>query len=413
MRFRIQAESPLPVTKAWFSCTENESITNLKNAKTKSESLTLELDGFELLDILETGSIVREGDLIIVKQKGNLLGLKRKATPTAEKSAKKAKYTHPSSSSSSSVSSSSSDSSSSDSSDSESDSSSDGPPVKKPIGRKPPQPLQSNVPSNQHHVPPGQGRHQTRSRNLRRRVKKQHEQALASGIPFETPPPPPKNLSTTNLQPLGEPNGDSALNLSMFSLGNKNKKKGYKQALEKPATAKIVFNSDEPSSSISTPPTKSAPTQSFPFNQQRLIPPSEREDLPSNMFVTSVDVEEGMWGKTRKNRRKRKMKCDVSLDYGDPAPSSEELLWKHAETSFELKSPAASTDIQELALNPATFSPEIMLILARVVALAKDGCTVRKLVRPGYEVEEEPLDETLSFGDMVAQSMRFMAGSAS
>ncbi|KAF8907585.1 hypothetical protein CPB85DRAFT_1436433 [Mucidula mucida] len=319
----------------------------------------------------------------------------------SQKSAKKAKYAHTSSSSSS-------------SSDSESDISSDGPPIRKPIGRKPPHLLPFTVTSNEHHVPPGQGSHQTRSRNLRRRVKKQHEQ----GLPFETPPPPPKNLSTTNLQPLGEPNGDSALNLSMFSLGNKNKKK------------------DEPSSSISTP--KSAHTPSFPFNQQRLIPPSERESLPSNSFVTSVDVEAGMWGKTRKNKRKTKDESaayveeyaldvemaneNVSLNYGDPAPSPEELLWKDAEALFDSKAPAASTDVQvggvlawkELALNTATYSPEIMLTLARVVALAEDGCTVRKLARPGFEdAEEEPLDETLSFGDIVAQSMRFIAGSAS
>ncbi|KAF8872298.1 hypothetical protein CPB85DRAFT_643388 [Mucidula mucida] len=32
MRFRIQADSPLPVTKAWFSCTGNESITDLKKS---------------------------------------------------------------------------------------------------------------------------------------------------------------------------------------------------------------------------------------------------------------------------------------------------------------------------------------------------------------------------------------------
>ncbi len=55
-----------------------------------------------------------------------------------------------------------------------------------------------------------------------------------------------------------------------------------------------------------------------------------------------------------------------------------------------------------------------MLTLARVVALAEDGCTVRKLARPGFEdAEEESLEETLSFGDIVAQSMRFIAGSAS
>ncbi len=79
------------------------------------------------------------------------------------------------------------------------------------------------------------------------------------------------------------------------------------------------------------------------------------------MFVTSVDVEAGMWGKTRKNMRKAKDEPavfeesaldvemaneDVSLDYGDPAPSPEELLWKDAEASFDTKAPAASTDVQ-------------------------------------------------------------------
>ena len=90
MRLRLQAESPLPVLKAWFAFDDNETIRNLKNAicttvpalkaaKTKPETTTLELDGFELLDDLTFGGIVKDGDLIIIKQKEAGTSVKRKA----------------------------------------------------------------------------------------------------------------------------------------------------------------------------------------------------------------------------------------------------------------------------------------------------------------------------------------------
>lgn len=78
----------------------------------------------------------------------------------------------------------------------------------------------------------------------------------------------------------------------MSSLRNKNKKKGFKQSLGGPIPAKIVFDLDD------------APESNA---RVRLVPPSEIQEqgnLPANMFVTSVDVEKGMWDRKKKGKRK-------------------------------------------------------------------------------------------------------------
>ncbi len=103
----------------------------------------------------------------------------------------------------------------------------------------------------------------------------------------------------------------------MFSLGNKNKKKGFKQKLALSATPKIVFQAQAP----------------------RLVPPSERENLPTNVFVTSVDVEEGKWGK----KAKKEAIEEVTLDYGEEDIVEEEdtidekanKMWETVETVFD------------------------------------------------------------------------------
>lgn len=134
----------------------------------------------------------------------------------------------------------------------------------------------------------------------------------------------------------------------MASLGNKNKKKGYKQFLMGPVPKKIVFEeggettvsgSGEVSGSGSAPvslPLPQASTskeqiltstrfQAIPpsTSQQplpRLIPPSEiqeRGELPPNMFVTSVDVEADLWNSNgrKKNKGKKQKKADASYEY--------------------------------------------------------------------------------------------------
>jgi len=140
----------------------------------------------------------------------------------------------------------------------------------------------------------------------------------------------------------------------MMSLRNKNKKKNFRQLMDKPLPPKIVFTELENTPVSSEPPHVGSPIHvkdSVPSVKcASLIPPSERDDLPSNIFVTSIDVEEGMWPK---NKRKSIQKpialshndesctADFSLDYGStevPAAASEppEVLHRHAEQQWDL-----------------------------------------------------------------------------
>jgi hypothetical protein len=100
----------------------------------------------------------------------------------------------------------------------------------------------------------------------------------------------------------------------MMSLKNKNKRRGFKNTACAPAH--IKFQDDDQVVALSQP--------------QRLVPPSERDQLPPRLFVTSVDVEAGMWPKDNEQKWDRKQKkvqrdaygyaeeqADVKLDYGE------------------------------------------------------------------------------------------------
>ncbi|KAK0506723.1 hypothetical protein EDD18DRAFT_1124844 [Armillaria luteobubalina] len=407
MRLRIQTEPPLPQLKAWFPLPDDAIIYDLKislcstvqvlrAAKIKPGELTLELDGFELLDELASSGVVGDTDLIVIKTKQAASSKKRKAeseSPVA-RDAKRLKPVIVSSDSDETTDSdSSTDSSSDDSSSSDSPSSTSSPSVVSVRKKFPPPPVNP-----QNHVPPGWGSQQTRSRNQRRRLKKKYEAEAAGSNPPTAPRP--KALSSTNGVPLGhKAPAENELSLSMFSLGNKNKKKGFKQKLALPATPKIVFQAQTP----------------------RLVPPSEQEDLPTNMFVTSVDVEEGKWGK----KAKKEAIEEVALDYGeedaiegaDAIHEEANKMWETVEATFDsypvITQPEQShvgnlVTWKALALNPITFSPEVSLHLARVEAVNADNAyIISRLVRPGWEVGEEPaVDETITWGDVLIMGLK-------
>jgi hypothetical protein len=153
----------------------------------------------------------------------------------------------------------------------------------------------------------------------------------------------------------------------MQALSNKNKRRGFKAA-PTVLPAKIVFStSDQPDTTLGT---TSAVALSVPMSistmatveqvsapvSTRLIPPSElqeRGQLPPRMFVTSVDVEEGMWpahGKKSKGKKKvnsaayeqqldeeddskrwgeLEVEAEVTLDYGE----DDSLLYVDADRS--------------------------------------------------------------------------------
>jgi hypothetical protein len=92
---------------------------------------------------------------------------------------------------------------------------------------------------------------------------------------------------------------DGTTEFAMSSLSNKNKRRGFKGAMGQNVPEKIVFTFPAVEE---TPIARVLP---------RLIPPSERQNLPSNMLVTSVDVEEGLHSK--KKRKKWDEASDPSL----------------------------------------------------------------------------------------------------
>ncbi len=206
-------------------------------------------------------------------------------------------------------------------------------------------------------TPPGHGKTATKNRNLRRRLKKHHERLAAeqasNGV-FGVNNVPLGSRSTAIEQDIeasfDNAGHDDALpappqvrapppTIMMASLSNKNKRKGFKQAMASALPKKIVFaapDADEPEpaplpfqAASSSEVTAAAPNI-FP----RLIPPSEKQQngqTPANMIVTSIDVEEGLYPE-RKNKGKGKKKAEargqlvrsetqeverVVLDYGD------------------------------------------------------------------------------------------------
>jgi len=127
----------------------------------------------------------------------------------------------------------------------------------------------------------------------------------------------------------------------MISLRNKNKKKNFRQLMDKPLPPRIVFTEPEnapiPSESHTLAGTStSAKVSVHPVNHARLIPPSERDDLPSNIFVTSIDVEEGM--QPKKKRRPKDTSAAVSYD-NKSCTATFSLDYGPAEVSMDVSNP--------------------------------------------------------------------------
>ena len=121
----------------------------------------------------------------------------------------------------------------------------------------------------------------------------------------------------------------------MASLSNKNKRRGFKDALTRGIPPKITFADGEPNPNSSSAGQGSANAMQVDADadalvvetsvheaprrtqQARLIPPSEKQELgllPPNMFVTSVDVEEGMWPRRKNKKKKKKQEAEETWD---------------------------------------------------------------------------------------------------
>ncbi|KAI0337571.1 hypothetical protein BDW22DRAFT_1349085 [Trametopsis cervina] len=479
-------------------CTD---IPSLQQQEVHAHDISLFLDGFELLDTSSL-DVVRDGDLISVKQcvrpsQTSNLNKRKADSHDARVDAKRVKKSplrttaqltvrsdtktsqkpqHISSSAesdsdsdtdSSSASSSSGASSASSSGTSSSSGSSSSPSVEASVARHIQPQIRSDVrptvaqdqlqPSKsiQVPIPPGQGKTVTKNRNLRRRRKKQYERhALegsfeatygvndiplglrAPGAPTASLPPDPPAAPTIIVES-SRPN--VAPTFMMASLSNKNKRKGFKQAMASTLPKKIIFSAPEDSPMAGEDPALPFPassssevTTAAPDIFARLIPPSEKQErgqLPSNMFVTSIDVEEGLFPLPKKRRKEVRQPPiqteiegneDVVLDYGNEGMISTQrephslvavdessphrntsALWVDAEKSWPSLAKIANVSQikcgtlvcwRALGINPASFTPEILLNIGEVITCT-ENLSLLPMYRPQLAFGASPEDD--------------------
>ncbi|KAI0759711.1 hypothetical protein BD413DRAFT_722109 [Trametes elegans] len=233
-------------------------------------------------------------------------------------------------------------------------------------------------------VPPGLGKPATHSRNLRRRRKKMYERlsltaepASVNDIPLGTrattvgpttsaaaaaaaqrsshtvtptspsqhPPAPGDASSAMVIEQLAAvaPAGPAFM---MASLQNKNKRRGFKSALSHGVPPKIVFAGAEqdaamdvdasadpdgqvveaaPGAGAEAEAAQPSPPLVRAYGHAKLVPPSRKQArglVPPNMFVTSVDVEEGLWPvKSKYKNKKREKRAQAQVPPADEEDS--------------------------------------------------------------------------------------------
>ncbi|CCM05892.1 uncharacterized protein FIBRA_08130 [Fibroporia radiculosa] len=302
-------------------------------------------------------------------------------------------------------------------------------------------------------VPPGLGKPSTHSRNVRRRRKRMYERLAATAEPVsvneiplglrtripESAPPQQIPLVMSAPKPSIEATQEPPV-IMMASLQNKNKRKGFKKSMSSVIPPKIIFDVEDDAAGPSHS-TISA-EQALPFSSvdtidqdvylanARLIPPSEKQErglLPAHMFVTSVDVEEGLHPKRNKRKKRARLQDPEEvadddyqlpyddMEYGQIAPEPTERLRARSVPTHEssaldraavnakwvslvkLSVPSQlKPDIvvawKELGINPTTFTPEMLLHLGRVVS-----CAEQLVVKP--ILEHSPAE--ISFGGLI------------
>ena len=206
-------------------------------------------------------------------------------------------------------------------------------------------------------VPPGHGKPSTRKRNARRRL-----QRLPETEKTQAKDDQPK-LFANSLEDLTNEASpttavlDSSTPVIISSLTNSNKRRGFKQSMQDVIPQKATFSSPGETPQMTAP---------IPANRPyTLIPPSQRANLPRNIIVTSVNVEEGVWDESfrkvteKKTKPKAEMRKDIDdvpnvvLDYSEDGPTplggrtEDAFDWAKAEKGFDQYRFAVRGDIVE------------------------------------------------------------------
>ncbi|KAI0786529.1 hypothetical protein C8Q75DRAFT_808499 [Abortiporus biennis] len=407
MRIKFESSPPLPIFKAWFYITKEKTLSELKTGlaaqissngnKFLASDLLLLLDDFELLDSSSV-EILREGDTIQLRRRH----VKQTQQGVSHNIRRQNKEISQVSSSSSSTESTSSDSETSDDeSEEDSDSSSESSGVAEANKTSQVAPNVSRRPTTGF-VPPGQGKAATRSRNLRRRRKKEYERSNsivtnANEVPlivnkFNDAQSTVEKAETTYVF-----NSDLPTPFDFVASGvfNKNKKKGFRSSISAPIPKKIVFETN-------SPPLDGEFKVLSGVQQTgtQLIPPSTRQSegsLPKNMFVTSVYLpasgfaEKTSQSLTSRNPEYKTVEVELEQKGGDL-----EEEWAVVMAKFDSLEKICSRDQivlgsvviwKELGIDPISFTPEWLTKVGRVVA-SEDSILRIRLIHPALSWDE-------------------------
>jgi len=196
--------------------------------------------------------------------------------------------------------------------------------------------------------------------------------------------------------------------LTMASLSNKNKRRGFKNAVRKEVPPKIIFSGQvDPNANTNERVQALAP---------RLVPPSEKQEkslLPPNVFVTSVDVEERLWPSKRPKSvipdTKRSKTPPVGRTDGESDLTVIQAKWDSLGLVSDVTGLPTGTTVgwKALGINPATITPEVMLRVGTIVNCDENWVTVKSSdwssVRLGSEEDGEEIEESYEWGDVVGQ----------
>ena len=208
-------------------------------------------------------------------------------------------------------------------------------------------------------MPPGFGKPQTHKRNERRQKKR-----LAERGSNAVPPVPAGGSNGIALGVAKSVHSPKPATM-MMSFKNKNKRRDFKNTIGMPSHITFQDNGVAPS----PPPT--------------LVPPSERDQLPPRLFVTSVDVEEHMWPRRNDQNWNSKQKKTQRESYGQ-AVDEADITLDYSKTPEEDRTASASTLDYTALENAWVNAPPI-----EEKAILPFGCVVGWQVRQSLALLDE------------------------